>query len=305
LKFKIPGILNNWVMKNKGTHIPTLHFIGEIAILFSLLTFPANAISQSLLWKISGKGMPSQSYLYGTIHIKDRRVFEWQDSVYSRLRLCQTFVGELDLNADNIMKAAGYMMLPEGQTLHDRFTPEEYQLVKDAVKSCSGYDLSMLDKLKPASLIALCFLGNNSDDLEATVDELLYRKAVEYGIAVAGIETVEEQAALMDKIPDSYVVDYFKNLNEQEEEFEKLIRFYRQADLDSLWLLMQDEESGSMINDELIRSRNYRMTERMIPLIRQQSTFIAIGSGHLPGGDGVIALLRKDGFTVEPESIVW
>ena len=66
---------------------------------------------------------------------------------------------------------------------------------------------------------------------------------------------------------------------------------------------MQDEESGALLNDELIRVRNYRMTERLIPIIKEQGTFIAIGSGHLPGAEGVIALLRKEGFVVEPVRI--
>jgi uncharacterized protein YbaP (TraB family) len=45
------------------------------------------------------------------------------------------------------------------------------------------------------------------------------------------------------------------------------------------------------------------MTGRLIPMMRQQSTLIAIGSGHLPGNEGVIALLRAAGFIVEPEKI--
>lgn len=292
-------------MENKRTSLSIRHTLYTLVLIISLLAFPAKAMSQSLLWKISGNGMPAPSYLYGTIHIKDKRIFEWQDSVYARLNLCQAFAGELDLSMDNIMKAAGYMMLPEGQTLHDRFSTEEYQLIKDAVRQCSGFELSVLDRFKPATLISLCFAGKGIENLEATVDELLYKKAVEYGKQATGIETVEEQAVILDKIPDSYIVEYFRNLDDQEEEFERLIRCYRRADLDSLWLLMQDEESGSMLNDELIRGRNIRMTERVIPMIRQQSTFIAIGSGHLPGQEGLIALLRKEGFIVLPEKIVW
>jgi uncharacterized protein YbaP (TraB family) len=268
-----------------------------------LISWPAQ--SQSLLWKITGNNLLSPSYIYGTIHIKDKRVFEWQDTVYARLGECSTYAGELDLNMDNILKAAGYMMLPDGQTLHDRFTPEEYSLVKEAVKSCSGYELALLDRLKPISLVALCFSGNSNEELEATVDELLYQKAAEGGKDVIGLETVEEQVSLLDKIPDSYVVEYFRNLDEQEKEFDKLIRCYRKADLDSIWLMIQDEGSGSMLNDEMIRVRNRRMTERIIPLVRRQSTFIAIGSGHLPGKEGIIALLRKEGYLVEPERIVW
>ena len=291
-------------MENKRTCLSACHTLCALVIILLMLTFPTKTISQSLLWKISGNGLPSPSYLYGTIHLKDKRIFEWHDSVYARLSLCQAFAGELDLSEDNIRKVLDYMMLPEGQTLHDRFSTEEYQLVKDAVRSCSGYELALFDRFKPATLISLCFIGKSGENLEASVDELLYKKAVEYGKQVTGIETIEEQAAILDKIPDSYVVEYFRNLDEQEEEFDRLIRCYRRADLDSLWLLMQDEESGSMLNDDLIRLRNIRMTERLIPLIRQQSAFIAIGSGHLPGNEGVIALLRKEGFAVEPERIV-
>jgi len=292
-------------MKNRKVFRPAIHTTLKIAVIISALTFPAKVISQSLLWKISGNDLSSPSYLYGTIHIKDQRIFDWKDSVYSRINLCKAFAGEIDLSLKNIIKASEYMVLPEGQTLHDRFTQGEYKLIQDAVKSCSGYELSLFDKLKPASLIALCFLGNNTVGLEATVDELLYQKAVTCGKKIIGIETVEEQAALLDKIPDRYVLEYFKNLDEQEDEFERLISCYRRADLDSLWILMQDEESGILLNDELIRVRNYRMTERVIPMIRQQSTFIAIGSGHLPGSEGVIALLRKEGYELEPVRIIW
>jgi uncharacterized protein YbaP (TraB family) len=290
-------------MKHKIIFLTVSNPLFTIIIILSSLVFSSGAMAQSLLWRISGSDLPAPSYLYGTIHLTDRRIFEWKDSVYARMKNCEAFAGELDLSMENMMKAAGFMILPEGQTLHNRFTSQDYELVREGIKSCSGYDLSMFDNLKPAALIALCYAQKKAGDLEATVDELLYKKAITGGKKTYGIETVEEQVALLDKIPDSYILDYFKNLDKQDQEFEKLIGCYCRADLDSLWILIQDEESGAMLNDELIRERNYRMAERVIPMIRKQSTFIAIGSGHLPGIEGVIALLRKEGFSVEPERI--
>ncbi|HEX2394595.1 MAG TPA: TraB/GumN family protein, partial [Bacteroidales bacterium] len=171
--------------------------------------------SQSLLWKISGKEAVRASYLYGTIHIADPRVFEWEDSIYKYLDRCEAFAAELDLSMETMITIAGMMMLPEGQTLRDRFTPEEYEMIKNAVKECSTYDISMFDKMKPPALIAICFANKQQDDLEGTVDELLYRHAKSKGLSTFGIETVEEQIALFDKIPDSYVVEYFRNIEEQ------------------------------------------------------------------------------------------
>ena len=268
-----------------------------------LMVLPVKAASQSLLWKITGNDLQAPSYLYGTIHLNDQRVFTWSEHVYAKLDRCKIFASEIDLSTENMVKAAGMMLLPEDQTLHDRFDEAEYELVRTAVKSCSGFELSLFNKVKPPALIALCYAGNRPGSMEATVDELLYRHAKTTGITTIGIETVEEQVALLDKIPDDYVLEFFKNLDKQDMEFESLIRCYSRADLDSLWLLMQDEESGAMLTDELIRLRNYRMTERVIPLIRQQSIFVAIGAGHLPGQDGIIALLRKEGFMVEAVEI--
>jgi uncharacterized protein YbaP (TraB family) len=290
-------------MKDKTFFQIPICALVSVALIISSLVFPTVTMAQSLLWKITGNELNAPSYLYGTIHLTDQRIFEWKDSVYDRLNHCKAFAAEIDLSMENVMKAAAKLLLPEGQTLHDRFTPEDYELVQKGVKICSGYELSLFDKLKPPALISLCYAQKKDGDLDATVDELLYRSAVAGGKITYGIETVEEQISLLDKIPDSYVLEYFKNLDKQDKEFERLIRCYRRADLDSLWVLIQDEESGAMLNDELIRERNYRMTGRLIPMMRQQSTLIAIGSGHLPGNEGVIALLRAAGFIVEPEKI--
>lgn len=272
-------------------------------LLLLLFTVSTRANAQSLLWRITGNNLSSPSFLYGTIHISDARVFELRDSVFKQLDQCDAFAGEIDLSMESMMKIAGMILLPGNETLRDRFDAEEYAMIKDAVYKCSGMDLSLFDKVKPAALIGLCFNDHNTGDLEATVDELLYKRAKEKNLHLNALETIEEQVALMDKIPDTYVVEYFRNADSHEEEFEKLVRNYRNANLDSLWILLQDEESGSMLNEELIRQRNFRMAERILPMIKSGSSFIAVGCGHLPGTDGIIELLRRKGYIVEPEVI--
>jgi uncharacterized protein len=276
-----------------------LHFL----LLVLLIRVTPETSGQSLLWRITGNNLAGTSYLYGTIHITDSRVFEWKDTVFEKLLTCDAFASELDLSMENMIKIAGMMKLPEGETLHNHFNQEEYDFIKEAVRSCSGRDLSDFDKIKPAALISLCFIGNQNGGLESTVDELLYARAKSAGMPTYGLETVEEQISLLDKIPDHYVLEYFQHLDEQDQEYAKLVRCYRKASLDSLLILIEDEESGSLLNDELIRLRNYRMAERIVPIIREQATFIAVGCGHLPGAEGVLALLRRQGYVVEPANV--
>jgi uncharacterized protein len=52
----------------------------------------------------------------------------------------------------------------------------------------------------------------------------------------------------------------------------------------------------------LISRRNAVMAERASQSIADSPTFIAVGALHLPGEDGLVSLLRKRGFRLEPVS---
>ena len=51
--------------------------------------------------------------------------------------------------------------------------------------------------------------------------------------------------------------------------------------------------------ETLIYARNDNWMKQMPEIMKQKSTLFAVGAGHLPGERGVLALLRKAGYTVE------
>ena len=81
-------------------------------ILVILLIIASTTFSQqqkwpnTLLWKISGNGLEKPSYLYGTMHLQDKRLFQFTDSVYSSLEKVDGFALEIDFNElmDSIFK---------------------------------------------------------------------------------------------------------------------------------------------------------------------------------------------------------
>lgn len=54
------------------------------------------ATAKTLLWRISGKGLQNPSYLYGTMHLFDRRLFYFGDSVYNSIEKTEGFAMELN-----------------------------------------------------------------------------------------------------------------------------------------------------------------------------------------------------------------
>jgi uncharacterized protein YbaP (TraB family) len=256
--------------------------------------------SQSLLWKISRENTATTSYLYGTIHIKDKRVLEFSDSVLTAFEKCDAFAIEVDLNPENLVLLSQRMILPEDQTLMDLFAEEEYQLIKTVVQNIVGVDISLFNKLKPIALLSLVMNFQFANDVDVSVDEYFYRKATEENKKVIGIETIEEQLEILDSIPNDYIIDYFKNIDSAQEDMETIIKLYQSADLNKMLKMMQKDKSMVMIRKNLLTDRNKKMTERIQPIINEQSTFIAIGAGHLPGNEGIINLLSNAGYIIKP-----
>ena len=64
---------------------------------FTQLVAQTGQVENELLWEISGNGMKAKSYLFGSIHSNDKRVFYLTDSTYFALNNAQTIVLETDI----------------------------------------------------------------------------------------------------------------------------------------------------------------------------------------------------------------
>ncbi len=96
-----------------------------------------------------------------------------------------------------------------------------------------------------------------------------------------------------------YVNDYGKN--DDNKEFEELITAYRNQELQKLEdLTKKGDASLDQFADVLLYNRNRNWVNKMETLMPEKSVVIAVGAGHLPGEFGVIKLLRKAGYKVEP-----
>ncbi|MFL5727936.1 MAG: TraB/GumN family protein, partial [Cytophagaceae bacterium] len=264
----------------------------------------AYAQYNSLLWKISGKGLRKPSYVYGTIHIRDNRAFQLGTSVMPSFDSCSSFAGEIVLDPSSQAKVMGLIFMKGDTTLDMLLTKQDYKFVKDYAEKRLGVIASMVDKIKPMFTSSMINELDIKQDNAITLDEYFQKLAAEKNMNVVGIETMEEQVAAIDKIPlkqqAKLLVSGMKDQKSDAGMIEKMIRLYSAQNLDSLAILVNEYDTTDAFNSALILERNKIMASRIGHMIEKGPVFIGIGAAHLPGKNGVIELLKSQGFDVVP-----
>jgi uncharacterized protein YbaP (TraB family) len=264
------------------------------------------AQENSLLWEIKGKGLKKPSYLYGTIHLRDNRVFYKTEQIDKLLSNCKQYIGEIVISPEALTESLPLLMLPYDEPLSELLSPEEYKRVNAFCEEKMGPMAALLPLLKPFYTSSYLSIMAMNNDMPVSLDEYLQELAQKKGLEIKGLETTQEQIIAIDKTFDMkaqaqsllMVVDSFEHIRTY---FEAIIQPYLKEDLESVGKLMRNSSEIYQIDmTPIIENRNVVMTERLIPMIKKAPSLIAVGAAHLPGSQGIIQLLRKQGYTVQP-----
>jgi uncharacterized protein YbaP (TraB family) len=276
-------------------------FLLIICVLTLLFPKTTNAqLEKSLLWKISGKNFKHPSYLYGTIHIKDKRAFEFGDSVFVKIDQCKSFVMEIKLDELSKSKLQSAFLAPKGQTLHKFFTPSEYKLASKVFEESTGNSLKKLDVIKPAWVPLLIINSKISKDMNETVDEYLYGYAKNKSYKIDELESIDDQIALFDKIDKKVIMDFLNQSDKYDSLTQNMIEAYQAQDIEKLYEIALSNKNFAELDNAFFKDRNYKMVDVIEKLGNSHNVFIAVGAGHLAGDDGLIKILRRNGYTVTP-----
>lgn len=268
-------------------------------------TFPLHAQQQrnpGLLWRISGNGLHQPSYLYGTMHLYDKRVFNFTDSLYAAIAGAQGFAMEVD--PDSMM----IKFFEKKEEREKEKTVYLKELLKPADFARARKKLQEVFKKAPELITRDEFndyMDNYSrhvdakDRMPASMDAWLYSLARSQGKWVGGVEDVADQADMLNDTRLKGDVNEFLNGNKkQQQQLEQMISLYLKDDLMQIWNYIRLQTRLGI--DSLNIRRNYKMARRMDSLANIRTMFFAVGTAHLPGEEGVINLLRGKGYLVEP-----
>lgn len=266
--------------------------------------------NNTLLWRISGKNLSKPSYLFGTIHLLCASDIELSETFKKAVKETDKVYLELDMdNLFEMMQAVQKMKMRNDTTLSDLLSEKDYQKVKAFfVGKSSLIPFSVLETYKP--MLAASMIMQSATDCENTIsmEQLVMKEAKREGKEIKGMETMAYQLSIFDSIPyelqAKQLLSFIADNNTEDKaskEYEEMASAYRNQELAKLEALINSEEFGvGNFTDLLLYNRNYNWVAKMQTIFAGNPVVIAVGAGHLPGEKGVINLLRKAGYTVEP-----
>lgn len=269
------------------------------------------SVQGQLFWKISGNGLTSNSYLFGTHHLIDKNLIPQFDSVLAICGQVDAVVGEMDMKSPGMQKKMMKGSVMKGKKIKDLVSPEDYKLLDTEFKSILGMGMNFLGSFKPMLLMSMHQLTlylrlNDLKNQPTSVDELFQKKAREGKKKVIGLETIDFQInVLFDRIPLErqaemllYEVREKANLMK---DLNQLNDVYVSGDLERMKALdVEDESMNPEERKMLVDDRNLNWIKQLPSLFEKQSCLVAVGCLHLVGETGLIHQLRLKGYTVEP-----
>lgn len=277
-----------------------------IGTLLLFITQLAVAQNNSLLFEISKKGSP-KSYVYGTMHIIPDTAYYFPAKVEKIVSKSDALV--LEMTDFDATKLKELMQLKSGTAFDCLNTAQ-----KD---SCLAWGATLL-KTTPEKFEALFAPQHPFALLQLDQQYLLSArmKMTEFELmglarkdekALLGLETLEQQlgffSALDSTAMNALIMSMVRTPNGKGmSDYLSMVRIYQQKNIDSLSAYLT--ESGEILGDNeiLLSNRNKAWIPKMVEDMKQQTCFFAVGAAHLCGENGVLQLLRNEGYTVTPIS---
>ncbi|MEZ4333848.1 MAG: TraB/GumN family protein [Myxococcota bacterium] len=276
---------------------------------------PAARRAEPPFYCIAGEG-GADLLLLGTIHFGPPQGWTLSRPVRAGLQRADGFVLEVDLRREDPERIGDLLaelaVLGPGERLPDLVAPETAALLdaRDATLTALGFPRGARDGRAPwylATALVELPIEANGWSLAASLDVQVLGAAGTR--PVLGLETAEEQLRMLAGLPlpvqDLMLRDTLARLDEATASLRALARAWQvgdEATLESLAREGVDALPGlDRLYEVLLDERNRRWLARLRPLLADparagQTLVVAVGALHLPGPEGLVALLRDAGY---------
>jgi uncharacterized protein YbaP (TraB family) len=280
----------------------------------SLLSVSCSAVYQGgeprvTAWKVRGEH--NTLYLLGSVHVLSRKSYPLKSPLVRAFSDARGVVFEIDLNRFTTRKFQQEFrrtaLYPPGQSLLNKVSSGTLELLKE-VLPVYGLTLEKVKRLKPwfiAEWLSTRTLEMAGFSEDLGVDIYFFRQARASGKTVLGLETLRDQAQIFNHFDDEqnerYLVETIATLANYPAAIGRLVSAWQNGNVKLLdRILNQDRASDPLTHQALFSERNAKWVPKIEALAHQDQNYLVIvGAGHLVGDDGVVAQLRRAGYSIE------
>jgi len=262
------------------------------------------------------------AYIFGSMHLGRPNWFPLGDVVEDAMRRADVFAFEFDLMQAGLLSAlaAPYVMLPDGQTLIDFLPPDVYENFVAALSTFDFFYYEHMNAFTPFALAQTSVMESWMElglQPEYSVDFYVLIFAIENGLPIIGLNSLQSEASILFNLPDSAQIAVAETMQDKAATLEytedlQMIEMYEAQDMDGfldLRLAMADLDDAFSVHFLRygLHGRCHIFAAEIGRLLTQTSEpttfFITVGLLHIIGGDvdtNVLSLLSSAGFEVVP-----
>lgn len=265
-----------------------------------------------MLWKVSGNDLDEPSYLFGTINFVPKDGYFVPEPVKRAIAASEVFATKMALDRKTQKKFNEAVRIPNNGWINDYLTDDELNqlrlllLLDYEVKEATYHDF--YSRLQPIILVtatAALNLGDNITYPEKELEALAKKEKLKF----VGLSSIEEEIKAFEQFPIEDQVEALKytvnNFDQHLKDYDNMVNAYLK------------EQNLYEVKDETFKATNKSQafkkvyyddrTKAWLPQIKKQikakPTFLALGAPYLIGENGLIDMLKTEGFSVEPVSI--
>lgn len=261
--------------------------------------------------------------IIGTYHFDDPRFGPVLDLITPKIAASTTVLVEAGPEEekallDLIARDPGKMMITQGPTLLERLPPETWEQLSQAL-SARGVPAFMAAKLQPWYVTVMlsvppCAIAGMADP--KGLDRLVIDTALARDVPIRSLEPFDTIFRIFGSLSDAEMLAMIQSslaVEDQAEDYSAtLADSYFAGESRMIWEYMRDESYGlpgytrDQIDAEFARMEELLMAARnrsWVPVLTDAAAdgpvFAAFGALHLSGEEGVLNLLKAEGFTLE------
>lgn len=287
-----------------------LKILGIIGLLLFCSCSDDDEYAKTMLWKIEGNGLEQASYLFGTLHLtcdatlkkKVERAIEASEILMLELHPDEIWPPEEDYEYVEVEPS-----LPDGKTLHDYLTDEQYRTIRTYLIQLGDVDIDDYQTTHPIYLSLYRVPPELNcpllDSFERALTDYAFDSNLEYG----GLETLQFQAELLAERPVELHIKYLlkeaRSGKPASNDWMRLIQIhYKNENLNGIKRIALSDKYTKTWRDNprILDARNLNWIPKIDSLVQKKPAFFGVGAAHLVGDNGLIRLLEAKGYTLTP-----